>query len=172
MCDRLIGKKQRCFNPWKGFRGFEAPKAFLQEPLVRCFNPWKGFRGFEAKSFSVFASLPLSCFNPWKGFRGFEAINKGRRCVTLVSFNPWKGFRGFEAIAAYEKVIAQPSFNPWKGFRGFEAPQRSPKSMAQEIVSIPERVLEALKLIIHWIIHRIETIKSFNPWKGFRGFEA
>ena len=55
-------------------RVLEALKPILASRAGICvgFNPWKGFRGFEAYYIGV-VNWNFKCFNPWKGFRGFEA---------------------------------------------------------------------------------------------------
>ncbi len=105
------------FNPWKGFRGFEAENTVSKSQRVTGFNPWKGFRGFEAsRLFELLARFSPSCFNPWKGFRGFEATMLYAILVWRCGFNPWKGFRGFEAIVGKSHDRIESLFQSLKGF--------------------------------------------------------
>ena len=110
------------------------------------FNPWKGFRGFEAREIFYFDRKWFG-FNPWKGFRGFEAPNLVRiRLSKRVSIPE----RVLEALKPnnprfyYLKkmLVSIPE-------RVLEALKLILKFDVDRVacVSIPERVLEALKQI-------------------------
>ena len=180
------------FNPWKGFRGFEAG---CKNPFRQCRYVSIPERVLEALKHRDRAvnrlhqnvSIPERVLEALKpefhqyGRKGgvvsipervLEALKQSAihsSCSFWCCFNPWKGFRGFEAIVGLAtQHIAQVSIPE----RVLEALKLLFRMVYQWLtsVSIPERVLEALKRSQH--LESADCPCSFNPWKGFRGFEA